>query len=169
MWEFQDVLNQVCPANFAWPCHRRWHHSLPLAHAALAGAASAPFRCRPHHTCPYPFPGAGPGHPAGDGRWSPVSVAHPRLPPGICAWRCAASLIRLGAHQLPATPPLLPGDPAVPTHVLVSSFHSTPRMHAPRPWHAQDDMRIFNVFLFKFTLPASVILGLGLKTDLYSE
>ncbi|EFN53206.1 hypothetical protein CHLNCDRAFT_137056 [Chlorella variabilis] len=31
----------------------------------------------------------------------------------------------------------------------------------------QDDMRIFNVFLFKFTLPASVILGLGLKTDLY--
>lgn len=30
------------------------------------------------------------------------------------------------------------------------------------------DMRLFNVFLFKLTLPASVILGLGIKTNLYN-
>ncbi|KAI7841279.1 hypothetical protein COHA_005052 [Chlorella ohadii] len=29
-------------------------------------------------------------------------------------------------------------------------------------------MRVFNVFLFRFTLPMSVILGLGIKTDLYN-
>lgn len=33
----------------------------------------------------------------------------------------------------------------------------------------QEDMRVFNIFLFKLTLPASVILGLGIKTNLYSQ
>ncbi|PRW59648.1 PIN isoform B [Chlorella sorokiniana] len=28
-------------------------------------------------------------------------------------------------------------------------------------------MRVFNIFLFRFTLPMSVILGLGIKTDIY--
>jgi hypothetical protein len=31
----------------------------------------------------------------------------------------------------------------------------------------QEDMRVFNIFLFRFTLPMSVILGLGIKTDIY--
>ncbi|KAL4458898.1 hypothetical protein ABPG75_013763 [Micractinium tetrahymenae] len=32
----------------------------------------------------------------------------------------------------------------------------------------KEDIRLFNVFLFKLTLPASVILGLGIKTNLYN-
>lgn len=33
----------------------------------------------------------------------------------------------------------------------------------------KEDMRVFNMWLFKATLPASVIMGLGIKTDLYDE
>ena len=40
--------------------------------------------------------------------------------------------------------------------------------HASGPCTPQEDLRVFNLFLFKFTLPMSVILGLGLKTDLYT-
>ena len=31
------------------------------------------------------------------------------------------------------------------------------------------DARVFNIFLFKFLLPASVVMGLGIKTDVYGE
>ena len=31
------------------------------------------------------------------------------------------------------------------------------------------DARLFNIFLFKFLLPASVVMGLGIKTDVYGE
>ncbi len=48
-------------------------------------------------------------------------------------------------------------------------LHAAHRVPYPCPCSMQEDMRVFNIFLFQFTLPASVILGLGIKTNLYSE
>ena len=31
------------------------------------------------------------------------------------------------------------------------------------------DTRVLNIFLFKFLLPASVVMGLGIKTDVFGE